>query len=123
MDELTYQINRIAPRGGLFGAVWQTTSNTIWNNACFTTVDTYIEAVRGYPLSPAVKNLYIPHATFNEPDLTKPRNPPRFHRRISNLHSTRTLIIDGDVKSGAFASTAECKQTACAMLAQIGLNP
>ena len=123
MDDLEYQIRRIAPRGGLFGAVWQTTSETIWNNACFTGVETYIEAVRGYPLSPAVKNLYISHATFNEPDLTRPRNPPRFDRRISNFHSTRTLVIDGDVKPGAFASTAECKQGVCARLADIGVKP
>ena len=123
MDELSYQIRRIAPRDGLYGAVWQTTSDTIWNNACFTTVDAYIEAVRGYPLSLAVKNLYIPHATFNEPDLAKPRNPPRFGRRASNFHSTRTLVIDGDVKPGAFASTAECKRAIIARLAEIDLRP
>jgi hypothetical protein len=123
VDELGYQIRRIAPRGGLFGAVWQTTSETIWNNACFTGVDTYIEAVRGYPSSPAVKNLYISHATFNEPDLAKPRNPPRFDRRIANFNSTLTLVIDGDVKPGAFASSADCKQTVCAMLADIGRKP
>jgi hypothetical protein len=31
--------------------------------------------------------------------------------------------VDGDVKPGAFGSTAECKQTICAMLAEIGLKP
>ena len=123
MDELSYQIRRIAPPDGLFGTVWQTTSDTIWNNACFTSVDAYIEAVLGYPLSPAVKNLYVPHATFKEPDLAKPRNPPRFDRRISNFHSTRTLVIDSDVKPGAFSSSAECKQAICSRLADIGLKP
>jgi hypothetical protein len=123
MDELNYQIRRIAPRDGLFGAVWQTHSASIWNNACFTNVDAFIEAVRGYPLSSAVKNLYVTHATFKEPDLAKPRNPPRFDRRIVNFHSTLTLVIDGDVKPGAFASTAECKQALCAMLAEVGLKP
>jgi hypothetical protein len=106
----------------LFGAVWQTHSASIWNNACFTNVDAFIEAVRGYPLSLAVKNLYVTHATFKEPDLAKPRNPPRFDRRIVNFHSTLTLVIDGDVKPGAFASTAECKQAICAMLAEVDLK-
>jgi len=123
MDQLSYQIRRIAPRDGLFGAVWQTTSDTIWNNAGFTNIDVYIEAVRGYPLSPAVKNLYVTHSTFKELDLTKRRNPPQFLRRKANLHSTRTLVIDGDVKPGAFASTAEGKQAICARLAEIGLKP
>jgi hypothetical protein len=123
MDELSYQIRRIAPRDGLFGAVWQTRSATIWNNACFTNVDAFIEAVRVYPSSPAVKSLYVTHATFKEPDLAKPRNPPRFDRRIVNFHSTLTLVIDGDVKPGAFVSTADCKQTVCATLAEIDLKP
>ncbi len=123
MDDLEYQIRRIATRGGLFGAVWQTPSDTIWNNACYDSCSVYIDALRKFPASVGVKNLYIPHATFNEPDLTKPRSPPRFDRRISNFHSTHTLVIDGDVKPGAFASTADCKQTICAMLADLGLKP
>jgi hypothetical protein len=123
MDELSYQIERIDPHGGLCGAVWQTPSDTIWNDACFDSRPVYVEAVRKFPAAVVVKNLYIPHATFNEPDLTKPRNPPRFHRRIPNLHSTRTLVIDGDVKPGAFSSSAECKQTVSAILSDIGLQP
>jgi hypothetical protein len=123
VDELSYQIRRVAPSVGWYGAVWQTPSETIWNDACYDSRSVYIEEVRKLPASVGVKNLYIPHATFNEPDLTKPRNPPRFHRRIPNLHSTRTLVIDGDVKPGAFSSTAECKQAVWSRLADIGLKP
>jgi hypothetical protein len=103
VDELNYQIRRIAPSVGWYGAVWQTPSNTIWNDACYDDCSVYIEELRKLPASVGVKNLYIPHATFKEPDLTKPRNPPRLPRRIPNLHSTRTLVIDGDVKPGALA--------------------
>lgn len=106
----------------MYGAVW-TPSDTIWNDACYDIRSVYIEEVRKLPASVVVKNLYIPHSTFNEPDLTKPRNPPRFHRRSANLHSTRTLVIDGDVKPGAFSSSAECKQAVCSMLEDIGLKP
>jgi hypothetical protein len=123
VDELSYQIRRIAPSAEWHGAVWQTPSNTIWNDACYDDCSVYIEELRKLPASVGVKNLYIPHATFKEPDLTKPRNPPRFFRRIPNLYSTRTLVIDGDVKPGAFASTAECKQGVCSRLADIGLKP
>ena len=123
VDELSYQIERIDPHGGLYGAVWQTPSSTIWNNACYDSRPVYTEEVRKLPTSVGVKNLYIPHATFNEPDLAKPRNPPRFERRSSNLHSTRTLVIDGDVKPGAFSSSAECKQAVCSRLADFGLKP
>ena len=123
MDELNYQIRRVAPSAGWYGAVWQTPSDTIWNNACYDNRSVYIEELRKFPASVGVKNLYVPHGTFNEPDLTKPRNPPRFDRRIANLHLTRTLVIDGDVKPGAFSSTAECKQGVCSRLADIGLKP
>ncbi len=71
----------------------------------------------------SVKNLYFTHSIFKAPDYAKPRNPPRLNRRVGNLLATRTLVIDGDVKAGAFSSTVECKRTVCAMLAEIGLAP
>jgi hypothetical protein len=128
VDELGYQIRRFDPHGGHYGAVWQTPSVSskglpIWENACFSSVDALIAALHVYPQALSVKNLYVTHATFKEADLTKRRNPPRFDRRIANLHSTRTLVIDGDVKPGSFTSTAECKQTICAMLAEISVKP
>jgi hypothetical protein len=126
MDELSYQIRRVAPPDGLFGAAWQTYSVSsrgvpVWESACFSTIDPFIEALRTYPSALVVKNLYYTHATFKAPDLSR-RNPPRLDRRISNLHATRTLAIDGDVKPGAFSSTTECKQTISSMLAEIGLK-
>jgi hypothetical protein len=128
VDELAYQIRRIAPSEGFFGAVWQTPSVSskgvpIWESACFSSIDPFIEALRVYPSALSVKNLYCAHATFKEPDLTKRRNPPQLDRHARNLLTTRTLVIDGDVKPGAFGSTAECKRTICATLAEICLKP
>jgi hypothetical protein len=128
MDELDYQIRRIAPSEGLFGVAWQTHSVSrrgvpFWDSASFSDRGAFIEALRVYPSALSVKNLYFTHATFKEPDCSKRRNPPQLDRHARNLLTTRTLAIDGDVKPGAFASTAECKQTVYAMLAEIGLKP
>jgi hypothetical protein len=73
VDELSHQIRRIAPFEGFFGAVWQTPSVSskgipIWESACFSSVDPFIEALRVYPSALNVKNLYFTHATFKEPD-------------------------------------------------------
>jgi hypothetical protein len=127
MDELSYQVRRVAPSEGLYGVAWQTYSTSrkgvpAWESACFDSLDTFIEKLRTYPSALVVKDLYFTHATFKAPDLSR-RNPPRLDRRISNIHSTRTLAIDGDVKPGAFSTTAECKQTVSSMLAEIELKP
>lgn len=128
MDELSYQIRRVAPSEGLYGVAWQTYSTSrkglpVWESACFNSLDVFIEKLRAYPSALVVKNLYFTHATFKAPDLTRPRNPPRLDRRIGNFLATRTIVIDGDVKQGAFATTDECKQTILSMLAEIGLKP
>lgn len=128
MDELNYQIRRIAPSSGWYGAVWQTPSVSnkgvpVWESACFSDITAFIEALRRYPSALSVKNLYFTHATFKTPDHSRRRNPPRLDRHARNFLATRTLAIDGDVKPGAFATTAECKQTVCAMLKEIGLKP
>ena len=107
MDELSYQIRRVAPSEGLYGVAWQTYSTSrkglpVWESACFNSLDVFIEKLRAYPSALVVKNLYFTHATFKAPDLTRPRNPPRLDRRIGNFLATRTLVIDGDVKPGAF---------------------
>jgi hypothetical protein len=128
VDELDYQIRRIAPSEGWYGAVWQTylvssKGAPFWESACYSSVDAIVAALRILPAALVVKNLYCTHSIFKAPDLTRPRNPPRLDRRIPNFHSTRTRVIDGDVKPGAFATTAECKRAICAMLAEIGLKP
>jgi hypothetical protein len=127
-DELRHQIERIAPPEGWYGAVWQTPSVSskgapVWESACYSSIIAIIAALRVFPSAWNVKNLYFTHGSFKAPDLTRARNPPRLDRRIPNFHSTRTLVIDVDVKPGAFASTAEGKQAVCAMLAEIGLKP
>lgn len=128
MDELSYQIRRIAPSAGWYGAVWQTPSVSnkgvpVWESACFPDITAFIEALRRYPSALSVKNLYFTHATFKAPDCSRRRNPPQLDRHARNFLATRTLAIDGDVKPGAFATTAECKQTVRAMLTEIGLKP
>jgi hypothetical protein len=128
VDELSYQIRRVAPSAGWYGAAWQTPSVSnksvpVWESACFSDIPAFIEALRRYPSALSVKNLYFTHATFKAPDCSRRRNPPQLDRHARNFLATRTLAIDGDVKPGAFATTAECKQTICAMLAEIGLKP
>jgi hypothetical protein len=128
VDELSYQIRRIAPSEGFFGAVWQTPSVSskgvpVWESASFPSVDPFIEALRAYPAALSVKDLYFAHATFKAPDCSRRRNPPQLDRHARNFLATRTLAIDGDVKPGAFVSTAECKQAICAMLAEVDLKP
>ena len=85
-------------------------SASIWENACFTAIDAFIEALRGYPLALVVKNLYFAARDLQGPGShTAQSAAARSPRR--NFLRTRTLVIDGDVKPGAFATTAECKQT------------
>jgi hypothetical protein len=76
VDDLSYEIRRIAPSEGLFGAFWQTPSVSskgvpVWESACFPSIDPFIEALRAYPAALSVKNLYIAHATFKDPDCSK----------------------------------------------------
>jgi hypothetical protein len=128
VDELSYQIRRIAPSAGWYGAVWQTPSVSnkgapVWESACFPSAALLIDALRIYPSALSVKNLYFTHATFKALNYSKRRSPPQLDRHARNFLATRTLAIDGDVKPGAFATTAECRQTICAMLAEIGLKP
>ena len=116
VDELSYQIRRVAPSEGWYGAVWQTPSVSnkgvpVWESACFSDIAVFIEALRVYPSALSVKNLYFTPATFKAPDCSRRRNPPQLDRHARNFLATRTLAIDGDVKPGAFATTAECKQT------------
>jgi hypothetical protein len=128
MDELSYQVRRVAPSAGWYGAVWQTPSVSnkgvsVWESACFSDITAFIEALRRYPSALSVKNLYFTPATFKAPDCSKRRDPPQLDRHARNVLATRTLVIDGDVKPAAFGSTAECKQTICSMLAEIGIKP
>jgi hypothetical protein len=128
MDELSYQIRRVAPSVGWYGAVWQTPSVSnkgvpFWESACFSDITAFIEALRRYPSALSVKNLYFTPATFKASDCSRRRNPPQLDRHARNFLATRTLAIDGDVKPSAFATTAECKETVLAMLTEIGLKP
>jgi hypothetical protein len=126
--DLSHQIRRVIPPEGLRGAAWETYScgkngRPFWGSACFDADAPFIDALRRYPSALTVKSLYYTHATFKAPDLSRRQNPPLLNRHTSNLLAVKTLVIDGDVKAGAFNSTAECKQTICGMLADIGLCP
>ena len=128
VDELSYQIRRVAPSVGWYGAVWQTPSVSnkgvpVWESACFSDIAVFIEALHRYPSALSVKNLYFTPATFKVPDCSRRRNPPQLDRHARNFLATRTLAIDGDVKPGSFATSVECKQTVLAMLTEIGLRP
>jgi hypothetical protein len=108
---------------GLADAIGVEQGRPCLGGACFPDIAAFIEALLRYPSALSVKNLYFTPATFKTPDYSRRRNPPQLDRHARNFLATRTLAIDGDVKSGAFATTLECKQIICAMLTEIGLKP
>ena len=126
MDELSYQIRRVAPSEGI-GAVWQTPSSSnkgvpVWESACFSDIAAFIEALRGYPSALGVKNLYFTHATFKAPDSptaqsAAARSPCSQHPRYAHASHRRRR------QAGRFRYDRRVQADHLAMLAEIGLKP